>query len=233
MTTSAQTIYQLSRDSIISAAMRKCGALAAGQSPSAEDLTNCQVGLNALIAQYQTLGMPLWKRIQYSLTMTATATYTIGIGQTTNIAYPLKIESAVVRKSGGSAQDMFQRSRMDFNLLNTTSTGTPTEYTYQPLVNYGVLKVWPTPDATNIASNTIELTYFSPVEGFTAASETSDFPQEWQLPLIYGLATIIAPEYGVPLPDQQSLAKQTKSFLDNAVDFGFDNTSIFIQPERH
>jgi hypothetical protein len=233
VTTSGTAIYQLSRDSFISAAMRKCGALAAGQSPSAEDLTNCQVGFNALVAQYQTLGMPLWKRAQYSLTMTATSTYTIGVGQTTNTVFPLKIESAVVRRSGGSSQEMSQLSRKDFNLLNSSSTGTPTQFTYQPMINYGVLKVWPIPDATNIADNTIELTYFAPVEGFTAAAETSDFPQEWQLPLIYGLAAIIAPEYGVPLPDQQNLQKQAKTYLDTAVDFGFDNSSFFIQPERH
>ena len=232
MTTSGDTIYELSRNSIAAAMLRKVGALAAGQTASTEDLSNCQEALNGLIAQYQTLGMPLWKRSQYTLSMTATSTYTFGIGQTINIPFPLKVEGAILRRSSGSAQDMTPRSRQDFNLLNTTSTGSPVEYTYQPFVNYGILKIWPIPDTTTIANDTIELTYLKPLEGFTAASETSDFPQEWQLPLIYGGAVLIAPEYGLPLPDQQNLAKQAKTYLDIAVDWGGENASFFIQPER-
>lgn len=235
MTTSGTAIFELTRDNIIAAAMRKIGALSVGQTPSAEDLTNGMQALNALIAQYQTLGMPLWKRAQYTLTLTATATYTIGIGQTTNTTFPLKIESALLRRTtGGSSQDMSEISRKDFNLLNTASTGSPTQFTYQPFINYGVLKVWPTPDTTTIAGATIELTYRKPIEGFTAAAETPDFPQEWQNALIYGLAVLLAPEFGVPLQDRQALGKEAQGHVDTAVDWGYDNSSVFFQPEaRH
>jgi hypothetical protein len=229
MATSNTTIFELTRDNIIAAAMRKCGALAQGQSPTAEDLTNGMQALNALVSEFQTLGMPLWKRTQYSLALIAsTVSYTIGVGQTTNTAFPLKIQSAVIRDSSGSAQEVTQLARTEFNLLNTSSTGKPVQFTYQPFVNYGVLKVWPSPDQ----AYTMEITYSKPVDGYTAATETPDFPQEWQNALIYGLAALLAPEYGVPINDRNDIRKQAETHLNIAQDFNFENASIFMQINR-
>lgn len=234
MTTSNTTIFELTRDQIIEAAMRKCGALAEGASPTSAQLTIGQQALNSLISQYQTLGMPLWKRTQYSLTLVAgTNSYTIGVGQTTNTAFPLKLLSAVYRTTnGGAVQEMTPIAREQFNLLNQSSTGKPTQYTYQPFVNSGVLKVWPTPDSTSASAGMMELTYTKPVDGFTSASETPDFPQEWQLPLIYGLAVLLAPEYGVPLNDRSDLRKEKEMYLDLAKDYNYENASVFLQIDR-
>jgi hypothetical protein len=229
MTTSNTTIYELDRDDLISAAMRKLGVLSKGQSPDAEDLANGQTALNGLVAEFQTLGMPLWKRNQYSLTLTSNiASYTIGVGQTVNTPFPLKLQSVVVRDSSGSAQEVFPVARTEFNLLNTSSTGKPNQYTYQTFVNSGVLKLWPKPDSAYV----LELTYTEPLEGFTAASETPDFPQEWQNALVYGLAVLLAPEYGVPLNDRQVLAKEAEKHLDIAKDFDYENTSVYFQVSR-
>lgn len=228
MATSNTTIFELDRDDIIAAAMRKIGVLAKGASPDAEDLTNGMQSLNALVSEFQTLGMPLWKRTQYSLALVdGTNTYTIGVGQTTNTAFPLKILSAVIRTSG-SAQEVIQLDREAFNLLNTSSEGKPVQFTYQPMVNLGVLKVWPTPDA----AYTMEITYTKPVDGYTAASETPDFPQEWQNALIYGLASLLAPEYGVPINDRNDIRKQAETHLNIAQDFNFENASVFMQIDR-
>lgn len=229
MATSNTTIFELDRDDIIASAMRKCGVLAKGASPDAEDLTNGMQALNALVSEFQTFGMPLWKRTQYSLALVdGTNTYTIGVGQTTNTTFPLKILSAVIRDSGGSAQEVIQLDREAFNLLNTSSEGKPVQFTYQPLINAGVVKVWPTPDT----SYTMEITYTKPVDGFTSASETPDFPQEWQNALIYGLAVLLAPEYGLPLNDRSQLEKRAEKHLAIAQDFNYENASVFMQVDR-
>ena len=95
MTTSGTTIYQLSRNDIVAAALRKLGVLAAGQTPSAEDYTNGGVSLNALVAEFRSKGMPLWARKSYSFTpVVSTGTYEIGIGKTFNTAYPLHVVQA-------------------------------------------------------------------------------------------------------------------------------------------
>jgi hypothetical protein len=236
MTTSATTIYELSRDNLIKAALRKIGALAAGGTPTAEDLTNGQTALNSLIALFQGLGLTIWKRRETDITLVASQRdYTIGIGQTINQAFPLRIESAVLLTTAtGNRQDMDILSLTEFSLLNSSTTGNPVNITYTPKVNLGVLSVWPKPDATIAAAATIHLIYRTAFEGFTSAAETPDFPQEWQLPLIYGAAVLLAPEYGVPLNDRNQLVKEYTMYLDMAVGATQgEDESIFFQVDNN
>lgn len=233
MTTSADTTYELTRNQIIEAAMRKGGRLAKGQSADSTDLTNGTIALNSLIAELQSAhSMPLWARKDYSVTLvTGQRDYTIGDGQTINTPFPLKMEKVILETiTGGSMREIFPVAYQDFRILNTETTGTPSNYTYQPKINVGVLSIWPLPDATAVTTYTLQLTYQRPFEGFTAAGETPDFPQEWQNVLIYGLAVSMAPEWGVPIEDRRELKKEYKEHLDNMVDM--EEASLYFQPNR-
>ena len=130
MTTSGTTVIEMSRDSICAAALRKIGAIALGQTASTTEITNASEALNNLTAEFQTLGMPLWARKDSSITMTATSTYTIGVGQTTNIPFPLKILQAwTVPTAGGSVQELWPNAIDVFNRLPTSgATGIPSQY---------------------------------------------------------------------------------------------------------
>jgi len=78
MATSGNTSYESNRDNIIKAALRKCGALAEGETPSTESVTNCSQALNNIVLRFSTLGMALWKRTELPVTLVAgTATYNI------------------------------------------------------------------------------------------------------------------------------------------------------------
>lgn len=234
MATSSDTTYELSRNNIIEAAMRKCGRLAKGQSADATDLGNGMQALNAVIAGLQTLGMPLWARKDYSVTLVAgQRDYTLGEGQTINTPFPLKMQKVVLETiSGGAMREVFPVAYQDFRLLNTESTGAPTCYSYQPKVNVGVLSLWPLPTSTDVSTYTLQLTYQRPFEGFTGASETPDFPQEWQNALIYQLAVVLAPEFGVPLEDRKALREEAKEWLGYALQGGAEETSLFFQANR-
>lgn len=233
MATSGQTIYELTRNQIIEAAMRKNGSLARGQTPATEDYTIGQIALNALIAAYQGLGMVIWKRTDLSITPTANTDYTIGSGQTVNSPFPLNINYAYMQNTAsGSKTEIREVSQDEFNQLNASSTGLPNQYMYVPKINKGVLSVWPKATTDVISAYTLHLVYQSPFEGFTTSTETADFPQEWQNPLIYGLALSLAPEYGVPLEDRKQLAAELKMFLDLATSVSDVEDSIFIQPDR-
>jgi hypothetical protein len=234
MTTSATTIYELSRDSLIKAAMRKIGALAKGQTPDSEDLTNGMVALNSLISELQGLGLTIWKRGEVGVTLTSNRNYTIGISQTVNVAFPLRIEAAhLVTTTGGARQELEPMGRYEFSRLNATTTGSPTAYSYQPQINKGVLSVWPIPDTATQSAKTILLTVRTAFEGFTSASETPDLPQEWQNVLIYGTAVTLAPEYGVPLNDRSQLLKEYGMHLDLATTATQgEDESVYFQVDR-
>jgi hypothetical protein len=235
MATSGITIFELSRDSLIKAAMRKLGVLAKGQSPDSEDLTNGMLALNSTISELQGQGLLIWKRNEVSVTLTANRTYNIGISQTVNVPFPLRVESAwLVTTATGQRQELEIKGRAEFSRLNALSTGSPTAISYQPKVNLGVLSVWPIPDSTTQSTKTILLSCRTAIEGFTGATETPDLPQEWQNVLIYGTAVSLAPEYGVPLNDRNMLIKEYQMHLDLATTATQgEDESIFFQVDTN
>jgi len=235
MSTSGVTVIEMDRDEFIAAAMRKCGELAKGQTPDDEDLANFGEALNNLVAELQTLGMPLWSKLTSTVTMVAAQqTYTIGVGQTINQAFPLKVLQAWTEPiAGGGKQPLEPNSVYDFQILptNSGSSGTPSQYMYQPFINYGKLHLWPTPDANTVATRTLTISYMAPFEGFAAAANTPYFPREWNNTLIYGLAYLIAPELGLPINDCKALEQKYEKHREMAIDFGLEQASITFAPD--
>lgn len=234
MATSGITTNQLTRNQFIEAALRTLGVLARDQTVESTEYTNALVKLNALIGEYRALGLEVWQRNTYSMSLTnGTSTYTIGTGQTVNTPYPLHLLQV-------TRSDSTQGTRIsceiigdyNFNLLPTNSSGTPIQVTYQPKNNVGTLKVWPTPDTYAATNVTLNLTYLRPLEYFNTSTDTADFPEEWVSAIIYGLAVRMAPEYGVPLMDRQLLMKEADVYLKIAVDNSFEDGSLLFQPDR-
>jgi len=233
MATSGIVANQLTRNQYIEAALRKLNVLAAGQTPTSEDYTNGTLAFNALIGEFRSLGMPLWARSSYSFSPTLNVvSYNIGSGQTLNTPYPIKILQAYRQDSGNTTKiDIEVTPDFNFNLLPSSSGGSPIKLTYQPKVNLGIIKLWPTPDATAVTS-TITIVYQRPTEYMSTATDTADIPEEWTNAFIYNLAERLAPEWGIPLPDRRELAKISKDMLDRALENGVEDGSFFWQPER-
>lgn len=234
MATSGIYAFQLTRDEIINAAYRKLVVIGEGQVANATQLINGGQALNAITATFQGLGMALWARKELPITMViGQRDYTIGIGRAIAQPFPLHIYDAILNIPPSFSQiDVNMLSRADFNLLPSTVTtstgGNPVNATYQPFVNYGVFSVWPTPNSSMIAGTTVAITYQAPFEYFIAGTDTSSFPQEWANPLIYALASSLAPENGVPLMDRQFLAKEALDHLTNVLLTGAEDGSIYF-----
>lgn len=230
MTTSSIYSVQYTRDDLITAAHYKLGVLADGQTLSSTQLIRGTMALNQSVALLRAKGMPLWARSNYTMTPVNTvASYLIGTGQTLNTPYPLKLLQAYRLSSDGTRIDMDIESSYNFNQLPTNSGGIPIKVTYHPQVNLGTLRVWPTPDAS-ASGTTITLVYQRPFQYFINASDTADFPEEWYLALIYKTATILAPEFGVPIGDRNMLMGEASGYIDEALSMGTEDASLFIQP---
>ena len=229
MATSSIYSYQLTRNDIITSALRKLGVLAEGQTPSTQNYSDGMMALNTVIAQLRAVGMPLWARSEYTFTPT-TGTYTIGTGMTLNTPFPVKLMQAF-RTETNAKIPMELTSREDFNTLPTTNTGSPIKINYQPFVNYGIVSFWPTPTSSN--TSTVTLVYQRPYQYFTTSTETMDFPEEWYNAIIYTLAVRLAPEWGVPLPDRQMLMQEAKMYTEDALMVGQEDASFYIMPERN
>ncbi len=224
MTTSANTTYESNRDNIIKAALRKCGALAEGETPSTESITNCNQALNNIVTRFSTLGMPLWKRIELPVNLVLNQ-------KDYNINNVLKVMQVILKDTGGSQYELINKSRYDYNKLPYNTTGNPVHYTFTPSLENGTLTIWPAPDAGAVASKSLVVEYQKEFDGFFASTDTPDFPVYWTDAIIYELAVNIAPEFGVPLQDRAMLKAEAKTYLDQAQGYGDENSSLFIQPD--
>ena len=233
MATSGITTFDLTRDNIINAALRKIGVVAKGQTAETEDITNGAQALNVMLKGFQTKGMPLWAIQEYTFPLTATRSYTIGVGRTTNTPAPLKITQAYVKDTTTNYSTPLNiQTHYNYNITNpkSTDTGTPVNLEYEPGNQSGLIRIWPTPDSYSISSRNITIVYQRPFEDMTASGDALDFPQYWLEAVIYGLASRLASEYGLPLPDRADLRQEAAYFLNEALSFGTEEGSMFFSP---
>jgi len=227
------TLYSITRDALCTAAIEKLGVIARGQTPDSEDLTKAALNLKFLIAKFRTKGLFLWKRVEYDFNITdAVASYDIGVGKTLNTPYPLKMLSAYSMDTARNTVipiDILAEN--EYNILPATaSTGQPLKITYQPKLQYGTIRLWPTPNTAAASAYRVRVVYQAPFDFPETGTDTLDFPEEWYLPLVYELAVLLAPEWGIPLEDRRELKQEAKNITEEVNSFGSEDASLFFTP---
>ena len=231
MTTSNSTNFSITRDDIIKGALRLCGALAVGETPSVDQVTEASEALNMLVKAWQADGMALWARGEYTLPLTlSTQSYNIGIGQTVNIAKPLKITQAILHDTQTNVDIPMRIITRDeyLRLGNKTTTGQPIQIYYDPQRDHGVLYVYPPANSSAVSYKQIKFTYQKPFEDFDASTDNPDFPQEWYEALKYGLASRLAGEYGISMDDRRQLMQEAILIKNEALSFGTEEGSFYF-----
>ena len=234
MATSGSTNFSTDRNTLIAGALRLCGAISQGETPSATLISESSEALNMLVKALQADGMPLWALKQYSVPLiAATASYRIGLSKTVNTPKPLKIIQAFLREtSSGLDIPMTQLTKFDYNFLgNKTTQGNPIQYYYDVQSNYGDLYLFPVPSTTAASNYTVQIVYQRPFEDFDASTDEPDFPQEWYDALKHLLADRLAPEHGLAIADRQDLARRAKTLKEEALGFGTEEGSIHWQAD--
>lgn len=229
MTTSGITTWELQSTALVNAAYRKLGYIVLGGTLDAVSLANGVEALNAIVAHLVTLGMPLWKRITYAITLVN--------GQSVYSLPEDAIKLAqlnIVTSGGGSKWPLIERSLYDFNMLPTNSVGTPVHYWFSPAITnlQPTIAVWPTPDTSAASVYGLSAVYQKKFDGFFSPSDTLDFPNYWTQGIIYKLAYALAPESGLALQDRALLLKEAETALKAASDYGDEDGSFYVQPER-
>lgn len=235
MTTSGSTNFNVDRDQIIKGALRLIGAIAQGENPTTDQVTEASEALNLMVKAWEADGMPLWGLSEYALSVTSGQTgYQIGLGYEVNIPKPLKIIQAFNRNTTTNIDiPMRVVTKQEYNMLgNKTTTGLPIQLYYDPQRDYGKVYLFPTPDSIAEAQNKIHIIYQRPFEDFDTSTDNPDFPQEWLEALKYGLAQRLAPEYGVPLDQRQALAQEAMAVKAIALSFGTEEGSMFFQQDK-
>ncbi len=235
MATSGSTDFSVSRDDIIKRALRIIGVLAQGETPTTNQTTEAAVALNGLVKAWEADGMPLWAIKSFSVPLTTgVSTYQIGLGKTVNTPKPLKVIQAFNHNVSSNVDVPIRIiTRQEYNILgNKTSRGNPIQIYYEPLNEYGILHVFPVPSTVEQTANTIVIYYQRSFEDFDAANDTPDFPQEWYDAITYGLATRLAPEYGLDMASRKTLWQEMSIIKQEALNFGLEEGSLFFGREN-
>ena len=86
--------------------------------------------------------------------------------------------------------------------------------------------VWPRPDDVD---QLVNFTFYESIEDMDTSTDDFDFPQEYTMALIWGLAAELAQSYGM-YPELDKLQMKAMLLLKTASEFNYDEESIFFSP---
>jgi hypothetical protein len=239
--------YTVTRDEIITIALRKLGVLEIGSSPDAATINNASMSLNLLIKQFSTDGLKLWKISEIIIPLTNNQTsYTLG-GASSTLMYdslsptvpitdkPLKVIQGFYRNKQVTPYidiPVMVLSKQEYNVLGSKfSTGTANTIFYDPRKLNGVLYVYLTPDLNAQTNLELHIVAQMPLDDLTSALGVPDFPNEWMNCLMWNLADQLSLEYGVPMNARQEIAQRASTYKTLLSDWDVESSSTFFSPD--
>jgi hypothetical protein len=239
--------YTVTRDQIITLALRKLGVLEIGATPDPDTIANASMSLNLLIKMMSTDGLKLWKISELIIPITANQTsYVLG-GATSTLMYdslnptvaitdkPLKAIQGFYRNNQSSPPidvPVMLISKQEYNILGSKkSTGVANTLFYDPRKLNGILYVYLTPDVYSQTNLQLHLIAQMPLDDLNSALEVPDFPNEWMNCLVWNLADQMSMEYGVPMNARQEIALRAAAYKTQLVDWDVEASSTFFMPD--
>ena len=169
------------------------------------------------------------------ITITTGLTSSAGIDNnvytyTTISQRPLEILEARLHRDDDTETPLNILTRQEWmDYSSKTSNGLPNSVYYEPLLDSGILHVWPRPEKVN---DYIKLTAKYPIQDIDAATNDPDFPAEFYRAVKFNLAVDISHEYkGVDLNRYYALRKQADQLFKNLSIFDAEYGSIFFESE--
>jgi hypothetical protein len=205
-------------------ALRKVGAVAAVDTPSAEDMRDALADLNLMLKSWQVAGPNLFRQTFRSVTLiAATGSYVLS-------PRPMKVIEARYRDSGGRDLPMKLLTRQEYvDLPQKSASGTPTQYYVDHQRDSVTLYVWPV--RASVTTETIEMTVQRVVEDIDSQDNDIDIPQEWFECVGYNLSFRLLERF----PNNEAaplIRAQALSLLAQARDHDREDVVRF-EPEWH
>ena len=191
---------------LISAALRKIGAISAGETPSAGEMSDALISLRHMLRQWSSKSYMIFVTSQVTHTLTGAVSYTIGSGATINTTRPTRIKNGYVTSSGLDYQlKIIDEQQYSDIASKSTGSDTPEWLWYNPGYSTGTIYLFPA------GSGTLTLNVQIPLTDPTTLTEDITFPGEYDMAIVWGLACELALEYGKePTPYMLGKAEQAK-----------------------
>jgi hypothetical protein len=239
--------YTVTRDQIISLALRKLGVLEIGATPDADTVSNAAMSLNLLIKQFSTDGLKLWKVSELIIPLIANQTsYVLGGSGSTTMYDSLDPTVPITDKPLKAIQGFYRNtqvtpnidtpvmlvSKQEYNVLGSKfSTGTTNTIFYDARNLNGILYVYLTPDTNASTYLQLHLICQMPLNDVTLSTDIPDFPNEWMNCLVWNLADQLALEYGVPMNTRQEIMQKAMLYANLLSSWDIESSSTSFQPD--
>ncbi len=184
--------FDTTRNEIIQRAFRMVGALADGESLSAEMLANGVIALNDMVDAWQGDRIFLWTLQELSVTLVvATATYAIS-----DDPLVIGVDAANLVDSSGNESPLKLISKREYHdILDKDMSGEPCSIMidHNPTLS---LTTWP---VLGSGSYTINVLAITKMTDWDTAAGVGDLPRRWKEALVYNLANRLVDEYPLEL----------------------------------
>jgi hypothetical protein len=233
--------YSITRDTIITEALRDVGVLGRTQVASPTDITIASTALNIFIKGMMTKGVTLWKIQENVIHLTVSvSTYLMGANSTyqyDTTGAALKVRPLKILDQGNfvraNPSDPFPADtpvsllgRNEYEMYGSKSTtGVVNSFFYDPQLTNGILSVYPTP-----ADSLRELHLFGqmPFADMNSASDAPDYAQEWYDVLELGLARKLVLKYGCDEATEKRIEMRYRESLNDGLNFSVDEGSTYF-----
>lgn len=179
---------------IIDGAMRDVGALASGESPSADETADVLEALNSMLDSWGIDGLMMFAENEISHTLTTNdGSYTIGpSGADITASRPQRIVSAFVRDGDYDYPVKVIDKKLYDSITDKTTQGDYPQYIYLD-TSYanGTIKLWPYPGG----AYTMKMTVQTVLSSLATAGTTFTMPPGYQRCVQKNLAIEIAPMF--------------------------------------
>jgi hypothetical protein len=193
---------------VITGALQDLTVLAAGESPSDEDMDLALSRVNDWIDSLQNEGLTLYTVTRTTWTITTAASYTVGTGATVNVSRPVGPEAILnIGYQDTSVSPTLERLQGPVltedayaGLAQKTLTGVyPQVWYYNPTMATGTLRPWPVP-----TSSTLQGVLYSKaaISEFATAATTITLPPGYRRFFRSHLTIELAAAFTKPIPPQ-------------------------------
>lgn len=149
---------------------------------------------------------------------------------TTKAQRPLFLETCVLRTIDNADTPVTFMTVQDYDYLPTKSattfTGDPTSVYYETQLTNGVL--YTDIGASSDVTKRLHITYMESIQDFDNANDEPEYPQQWYLALVWGLAKQIAPMFNAPWT--QEMQGNFEAAMAMAKEEDHEISTMFFQP---
>jgi hypothetical protein len=187
----------------VNSTLRLIRVLDSGETPTATESDNALTALNQLIGSWSAAGVPIYQESKDTIALTGSSIYPLAFR-------PIKLTAAQVSYSGISFPVAIVPSQQWILPKDRTATSKfAKELYYDGTFPNGNVSLWPIVTSGSV----LELFSLKPLAQFASLGDIINLPSGYEQALRFGLAGVLAPEYGSALPAeyQQQAAQATSA----------------------